>query len=147
MKRAMAAPTVDAGYRIVSDEAAVISGHVTCWNCQTQVPVICMYCQTGFVDGEPMLDFSVSNVTRIDEALRVQLGCWPRYHPVLDRGSASDAFANHCPSCGKAQDDFYLHCQPGSLFFSFQAPIAQELRIHVLRGRIRLSGDEGFEPG
>ncbi len=41
---------------------------------------------------------------------------------------------------------FYLHCQPGGLFFSFQDPVAQELRIHALHGRVRLSGDEGFEP-
>jgi hypothetical protein len=93
-----------------------------------------------------MMDFSVSNVTDIDEALRLQLGPWPKYHPICRRGTAGGTFANHCPGCGKPQDDFYLHCQSGGLFFSFQDPVAQELRVHALRGRVRLSGDEGFEP-
>jgi hypothetical protein len=93
-----------------------------------------------------MLDFSISNVSDLDESLRRQLGRWPRFHPIHRSGSASGPFANHCGSCGKPQDDFYLHCQPGGLFFSFQDPAAQALRIHVLQGCIRLSGDEGFEP-
>jgi hypothetical protein len=138
---------VDPDYRILSDEAVVVSGQVKCWHCQAEAPVICVYCQTGFVDGEAILDFSVSNITAVDAALRVQLQRWPRFHPARRRGTASGVFANHCPSCDKPQDDFYLHCQPGGLFFSFQDPVAQELRIHVLRGRVRLSGDEGFEPG
>ncbi|HTC50767.1 MAG TPA: hypothetical protein VK700_02400 [Steroidobacteraceae bacterium] len=132
-------------YRILSDEAVVVSGRVKCWNCLADVEVICLYCQTGLVDGEPTIDFSVSNVTRIDEALRLQLARWPKYHPLRGRGAES-CFANHCPRCERPQDDFYLHCQPGGLFFSFQDPIAQELQVHALKGPVRLSGDEGFEP-
>jgi hypothetical protein len=133
-------------FRILSDEAAVVSGHIKCWNCQADMEVICLYCQTGFVDGEAMLDFSVSNITEIDESLRLQLARWPKFHPTRGRGAASSAFANHCPGCEKPQDDFYLHCQPGGIFFSFQDPVAEELRIHVLHGLVRFSGDEGFEP-
>jgi hypothetical protein len=147
MEREMTPAIVHAEYRIISDEAVVVSGHVKCWNCQTDVQVICLYCQTGFVDGEAMLDFSVSNITDIDESLRLQLGRWPKFHPIRRRGTVAGAFANHCPGCDKPLDDFYLHCQPGGLFFSFQDPLAQELRIHVLHGRVRMSGDEGFEPG
>src|SRR5580698_6891146 len=135
----------DPKFRILSDEAAVVSGRVQCWNCRTDVEVICLYCQTGFVDGEATLDFSVSNITDVDENLRLQLGRWPKFHPVTRRGSSHGYFANHCPSCQKPQDDFYLHCQPGGIFFSFQDPIAQELRIHALIGLVRLSGDEGYE--
>jgi hypothetical protein len=147
MEREMTPMMADADYRILSDEAVVVSGYVKCWNCRADVQVICLYCQTGFVDGEAMLDFSVSNISDIDESLRLQLRRWPRFHPIRRRGTASGAFANHCPGCDKPQDEFYLHCQPGGLFFSFQDPVAQELRIHALHGRIRLSGDEGFEPG
>ncbi|HEY6456122.1 MAG TPA: hypothetical protein VIY90_12685 [Steroidobacteraceae bacterium] len=147
MEREPTPVIVDADYRILSDEAVVVSGYVKCWNCQADAQVICLYCQSGFVDGEAMLDFSVSNITDIDESLRMQLGRWPKFHPIRRRGTMSGGFANHCPSCNKPQDDFYLHCQPGGPFFSFQDPVAQQLRIHVLQGRIRLSGDEGFEPG
>ncbi len=143
----MAPASIDAVYRIISDEAAVVSGDVHCWNCQARLEVICIYCQTGFVDGEPMLDFSVSNITNIDESLRLQLARWPKFHPPRRQEGAAGAFANHCASCGKLQDDFYLHCQPGGIFFSFQDPRAENLQIHALHGRVRLSGDEGFEPG
>ncbi len=137
---------IDSDFRILSDEAAVVSGRVKCWNCQADVEVICVYCQTGFVDGEAMLDFSVSNVSHIDESLRLQLARWPGFHPMRIRRDSRGPFANHCPGCAKPQDDFYLHCQPGGIFFSFQDPIAQELQIHALQGGVRLSGDEGFEP-
>ncbi|HEY4338752.1 MAG TPA: hypothetical protein VGM97_02285 [Steroidobacteraceae bacterium] len=137
---------LDPVYRIISDEAVVVSGYVKCWHCRADVLVICLYCQSGFVDGEALLDFSISNVSDIDESLRLQLRSWPGFHPIRRRGSASGPYANHCGSCDKPQDDFYLHCQPGGLFFSFQDRAAQTLRIHVLQGYIRLSGDEGFEP-
>jgi hypothetical protein len=137
---------VDPAYRISSDEAVVVSGRVGCWNCRAEIEVICLYCQTGVVEGEATLDFSVSNVTAVDEALQLQLARWPYFHPLCGRVACHGGFANHCPSCDKPQDDFYLHCQPGGIFFSFQDPVAQELRIHALQGLIRCSGDEGFEP-
>jgi hypothetical protein len=136
---------IDSAYRILSDEAAVISGYIRCWNCHTDMEVICLYCQTGLVDGEAILDFSVSNITDIDESLRVQLARWPKFHPTRRRGVHFGGFANHCPCCEKPQDEFYLHCRPGGVFFSFQDPVAP-LQIHALHGVVRFTGDEGFEP-
>jgi hypothetical protein len=133
-------------FRILSDEAAVVSGNVKCWNCRSEIEVICLYCQTGFVDGDAIVDFSVSNVTRIDDSLRLQLARWPRFHRVQNQDGEFGYFANHCPNCDRPQDDFYLHCRPGGIFFSFQNPAAGELRIHALKGLVRFSGDEGFEP-
>ena len=138
--------TVDDDYRILSDEAAVVSGRVKCWKCRADIEVICLYCQTGFVDGEAMVDFSVSNITDVDESLRLQLARWPKFHPVRRRRAVPGDFANHCAQCDRPQDDFYLHCQPGGIFFSFQDPVAQDLQIHALQGLVRFSGDEGFEP-
>lgn len=137
---------IEPDYRIISDEAAVVSGRVKCWSCRADIEVICLYCQTGFVDGEAIPDFSVSNISAIDESLRVQLSRWPKFHPARGRGSRRGCFVNHCSCCDKPQDDYYLHCQPGGLFFSFQGQLAQDLKIHALQGAIRLSGDEGFEP-
>jgi hypothetical protein len=145
MQRERMTTRADSDYRILSDEAVVVSGRVKCWNCLADIDVICVYCQTGLIDGEATVDFSVSNLTRIDEALRLQLARWPKYHPVRRRGGRG-CFANHCPSCERPQDDFYLHCLPGGLFFSFQDPVAEALQIYPLQGPVRLSGDEGFEP-
>jgi hypothetical protein len=136
----------DSAFRILSDEAVVVSGQVRCWHCRATTEVICVYCQSGFVDGEVTLDFSVSNVTAIDEALGLQLARWPKFHLVRRRSGTRGCFANHCPSCEKPQEDFYLHYQPGGIFFGFQGPAAQELKIHALVGLVRLTGDEGFEP-
>jgi hypothetical protein len=141
----MTASMVDPDYGILSDEAIVVSGHVRCCKCQADVEVICLYCQTGFVRGEATFDFSVSNITAIDESLRLQLARWSNFHPIHGSGAGYGGFANHCPSCDTPQGDFDLHCQPGGIFFSFQDPVAQELRIHVLQGRVRFSGDDAFE--
>ena len=65
-------------YRILSDETVVVSGRVKCWHCLAEIEVICLYCQTGFIDGVATANFSVSNVTRIDESLRLQLARWPK---------------------------------------------------------------------
>lgn len=137
---------LDSDYRIVSDEAAVVTGRVKCWKCRADTEVVCLFCQTGLVEGEPTLDFSVSNVTEVDAALRLQLARWPNFHPIRRRGAAGGCFANHCANCGRPQEDFYLHCQPGGIFFSFQDHIAQDLQINALQGLVRFSGDEGFEP-
>jgi hypothetical protein len=136
----------DPRFRVVSDEAVVVSGRIMCWNCRADIEVICLYCQTGFVDGVATFDFSVSNITDIDENLRRQLARWSKFLPVRRGGSHQGYFVNHCPSCEKPQEDFYLHCQPGGVFFSFQDPMVQELIVHALTGLIRCSGDEGFEP-
>jgi len=133
----------DSDYRIVSDEAVVVSGQTRCGHCLAVIEVICLYCQSGFVDGEPALDFSISNVTAIDEALRLQLGRWPHFRPLREESGAR-GFANHCPRCTRVQEDFNLHCQPGGPFFSFQDPLSQNLEIHALQGPVRCSGDEGF---
>jgi hypothetical protein len=141
----MPASMIDPEYAILSDEAVVVSGYVTCWKCHVDVEVICLYCQSGFVRGEATFDFSVSNIRAIDASLRLQLAGWPNFHPMRRSHAGYGGFANHCPSCGTPQDDFYLHCQPGGIFFSFQDPVAQELRIDVLQGRVRFSADEGLE--
>ena len=49
---AMTSPCDAADYRILSDEAVVVSGYVKCWNCKADIEVICLYCQSGFVEGE-----------------------------------------------------------------------------------------------
>jgi hypothetical protein len=145
MQREETMSKAEGDYRILSDEAVVVSGGVKCWHCRADIEVICLYCQTGLVEGEATVDFSISNVTRIDEALRLQLARWPNFHPPRRRGGRG-CFANHCPACQRPQDDFYLHCVPGGLFFSFQDPVAQALTIHALQGTVRLSGDDGYEP-
>jgi hypothetical protein len=145
VKDKMITSTVDPDFGILSDEAMIVSGRVKCWKCEADVTVICLYCQTGFVHGEAMFDFSVSNITDIDQSLRQQLARWSNFHATRRRGSGFGGFANHCPGCNALQDDFYLHGQPGAIFFSFQDP-PQNLQIHALHGLVRLSGDEGFEP-
>ena len=133
-------------YSIVSDEAVVVSGRVRCWKCGAGVEVICLYCQTGLVLGRPLLHFSVSNVTALDERLRAQLARWPQFRLARRGPGAGNLYLNHCPDCGISQDDFFLHCQPEGVFFSFDDRRAAKLAVTALRGLVRLSGDEGFGP-
>ena len=133
-------------YSILSDEALVISGQAPCWKCGTGMEVICIYCQSGLVNGEPLLNFSVSNVTAVDEALRMQLARWPGFHLARRGPGAGSLYLNHCPACGISQDDFFLHCRPEGLFFRFDDSSSARFAVTALAGLVRLSGDEGFEP-
>lgn len=136
---------INSAFSIHSDEAAIVSGRVECWNCTADIEVIGVYCQSGFVRGEPMLDFSVANITDVDNSLRLQLAQWPLFLPIRRLDAGSSVFGNHCPLCGETQADVDLHCHPQGIFFSFEDTRAEELRIHALQGLVRLSGDEGTE--
>ena len=133
-------------YSIVSDEALVLSGHAPCWKCGAECEVICVYCQTGLVQGEPLMHFSVSNVTALDKALQAQLLRWPQFHKAHRGPGAGRLYLNHCPACGISQDDFFLHCQPDGLFFCLDDRTSAKVEVTALAGLVRLSGDEGFAP-
>jgi len=135
-----------AGYTIVSDEAVVVSSRAPCWKCGASIDVICLYCQTGLVHGEPMMSFSVSSITAMDDALRVQLLRWPDFHQASRGPGAGSLYLNHCPACGISQDDFFLHCRPHGAFFRFDDRSAAGFKVTALAGLVRMSGDEGFEP-
>lgn len=133
-------------YSIISDEALVVSGRTRCWKCMADIEVICLYFQTGFVLGEPLMNFSVSNVTAMDYSLRKQLERWPDFRLARRGPGAGQLYLNHCPRCGISQDDFFLHCQPEGLFFSFDDQSTAALSVAALSGLVRLSGDEGTAP-
>ena len=125
----------------------MVSGHVRCWNCQADIEVICLYCQTGFVDGEAMFDFSVSNVTDIDESLRLQLARWPKFPSDTQTWRrTSVVLPIIVQAVRKPRTTSICTASREEYFFSFQDPVAQELQIHALQGLVRFSGDEGFEP-
>ena len=133
-------------YSIVSDEAVVVCGQAPCWKCGAGMEVICLYCQTGLVNGEPLMDFSVSNITAMDPALRRQLARWPNFRPARRGPGAGSLYLNHCPACGISQDDYFLHCLPEGVFFRFDDSTSAQFEVVALAGLVRLSGEEGFEP-
>jgi hypothetical protein len=109
--------------------------------------VICIYGRSG-VDteiGDPIHDFTVLNVWAIDDALRKALQRWPNFRK--DRGQAGDDgnFANCCPHCGVAQEDYLLHSEPGDVFFGIAMGEPAAVEFAPIEGRIQLSGDYGFE--
>ncbi len=130
-------------FTIVSSRAFVACAEVECWRCHTRTEVVCMYCASGEIHGEPYEHFTVSHVTAVDQELRRQLAAWPSFRMAATRDGVT--LVNHCSHCRARQDDYYLHCEPSGAFFSIRHGLTA-VRLMPLRGTIRLTGDEGFEP-
>ncbi|HTX24830.1 MAG TPA: DUF5710 domain-containing protein [Steroidobacteraceae bacterium] len=133
-------------YSIVSERAYVASAQTHCWRCRARIEVICVYCETGLVDGEAYVDFTVSNITAVDDSLRQQLERWPSFRFGYSRSERKRYVANHCARCGVLQGDYYLHCEPAGAFFTLKHARAGRIGLEALTGRVCLNGDQGFEP-
>ena len=136
-----------AQFGITSDEALVASAQAACVECRERLEVICIYCKSG-VDceiGEPMTEFTVSNIWAMDGALTKLLERWPCFRKGTCEDSGQECFANHCPSCGAMQEDYLLHAEPGDVFFGIAPGRPGPVVFTPLEGRIQVSGDYGFE--
>ena len=86
---------------------------VACWKCRSRIEVICIYCESGTVLGEPLSQFTVSSIRAIDSTLARQLAPWRSFREVDSEADQESYFANHCPSCGALHEDMHLHSEPG----------------------------------
>jgi hypothetical protein len=137
---------LDHEYSIVSERAYLASAATRCWRCRTTIEVVCVYCATGTVDGERYEDFSVSNITAIDDDLRRQLEHRPFFRFGYSKAAGGRTLANHCPHCLTLQADYYLHCEPGGAFFTLKGAPTGAIQLESLTGRVCMDGDQGFEP-
>ena len=129
---------------IVSDDASVAATTIPCCRCREPIEVICIYCEGGTASGEALVQFTVTDVLAMDEALARQLARWPGFRRIAGPASDGPRYANHCPHCGAEQDDRDLHTEPGDPFFDIPRAAPGSVRLIPLAGRIRLSGDEHF---
>jgi Domain of unknown function (DUF5710) len=137
----------EAEFGITSDEALVASAQTLCSECHESIEVICIYCESGMDTemGEAVMRFTVSNVWAIDDALAGQLGRWPYFKKVVGADREGDYFANHCAHCGAVQEEYLLHAEPGDVFFGVSRAEPAGVEFTPLVGRVRVSGDYGFE--
>jgi len=131
----------DEEFLIASDAAFVACSRVRCWQCDAQTQVICIFCDSGVVSGNPLEQFTVSQIWKVDDALGAQLGRWPDFHPV----ASGDCFANHCQHCGAVQDDMDLHSEPDQPFFNIPRDESGQVELIPVSAVVRLSGSESFE--
>ena len=113
-------------YSIVSEEAYVAAALTSCWRCHVRTEVICFYCRSGEVQGQRYAQFTVSNVTALAPDLEAQVARWPNFRLGRNAHLGRRYFANHCDSCGALQDDYFLHCEPGGVFFTLTGHAAEE---------------------
>jgi hypothetical protein len=135
----------DEEFTIASSDAYVASATVSCRKCHSNIEVICIHCKSGTASGEPLTQFTVSDIWAMDEALARQLEPWPSFRKSDSPDSRESGFANYCPRCGALQDDQSLHSEPGDPFFSIPRAAPGSIKLTPLAGRIELSGDEHFE--
>jgi hypothetical protein len=133
-------------YSIVSEDACVARTRTSCWRCGSRIEVICIYCQLGWVDGDRYEEFTVSNITAIDETLRRQLDRWPFFRFGYSKVAGGRCLANHCPNCRAHQADYYLHCEPQGAFFTLKGAPVGAIAFERLTGKVCMDGDQGFEP-
>jgi Domain of unknown function (DUF5710) len=133
----------DDRFTIVSDEGYVAAATASCQRCNSNIEVICIYCESGVVSDEPLTRFTVSHIWEIDEELARQLRPWPNFRKAGDPGD--EVFANHCPHCGACYDDMYLHTEPDEPFFDVPHAPPGSIRLTPLAGTVRLNGDEHFQ--
>jgi hypothetical protein len=136
----------DAPFGIVSEEAFVASARSSCVRCGHDIEVVCIYCKSG-VDieiGDPLVDFTVSNIWAIDRVLAKLIQRWPCFRKGVGEDSDEGNFANHCPHCGAMQEDYLLHSEPGDVFFGLAMGTPGGVEFTALEGRVYLSGDYGF---
>lgn len=110
-----------------------------CQHCGVSIPVICVFCEAGNYQGEPLKDFSVINITAMDHVLEGQLSPWPFFR------RSGGVYRNHCPRCLSPQEDLDLHCEPDGVFFHMSAHARRRMSMTRLQGVVRLNGDETFE--
>ena len=127
-------------FTITSTAAYVAAATTACRRCRSPIEVICIHCASGRVSGDALGQFTVSDITAVSDSLARQLARWPNYRPVSEGGY----FANHCPGCGAAQDDMYLHSEPDELFFDIPGAAPGSIELTPLAGSVQLSGDEHF---
>jgi len=66
-------------------------------------------------------EFTVSNVWAMDEGLAEAMRRWNCYRKEGNEESAGgEDFANHCPHCGAAQEDYLLPSERGDVFFGLE---------------------------
>ena len=135
------------GFGIASEEAFVASAQTSCVRCRESIEVICIYCESGADRelGEPLRQFTVSNVWAMDSALAAQIARWRFYARGLGSSAEEDCFTNHCPHCGAAQEDYLLHAEPGDVFFGLSRADPGPVEFTQLEGRVEVSGDYSFE--
>jgi hypothetical protein len=135
----------EATFTIVSSRAYVAATTASCQQCNHNIEVICIHCETGTASDEPLTQFAVSHIWAIDEELERQLRPWPNFRKV---GKPDDEFfANHCPHCDALQEDLYLHTEPDDPFFDIPSAPPGSIRLTPLAGTVQLSGDEHFQVG
>jgi hypothetical protein len=137
----------DAEFGITSDDARVASVRVACSQCHETIEVICICCYSGTDSdsGEPLTEFTLSNIWAMDGALSRQLERWRSFKKGVGAGPGEDYFANHCPHCDAMQEDYLLHAEPGDVFFGIAHTELRTVEFTPLVGRIQLSGDYSFE--
>jgi hypothetical protein len=131
-------------FGIVSEEAFVASAQVSCVECHQLTDVICIYCESGtdVVRGEDMTCFTLSNVWAINQSLAKQLEQWPFYRK--DGGVDDGNFSNYCLSCGAVKEDYWLHAEPGDVFFAVSDSDPGVVTLTPLYGPIQVNGDCSF---
>ena len=135
----------DEEFTITSTTSYIAAAMTSCQRCHSSIEVICIHCESGISSGESLTQFTVSNISAVDDSLARHLRSWPTYRKVTKPGGEADYFANHCSHCGATQDDMYLHSEPDEPFFDIPRATPGTIKLTPLAGTIRLSGDEHFE--
>jgi hypothetical protein len=137
------APSEDEEYSIISNDASVASTTIPCPHCQKTTEIVCVHCLRGTASGQSLEQFTVFDISAVDETLLHELERWPNYHRRTEADGIGD-FANHCTFCGGVIGDIDLHSEPDHIFFDVVHAQEGTITFISLPQTIRLNGSEHF---
>ena len=105
----------------------LVIGEIACWKCKAPTAVAGLLAERTADEDIPCM---VSEVACIDDGVLAFIQSHvPNYRLGYSKMAGESYLANHCPSCGIIQGDFFLHSEPGGPFFPVEPREAAELNI------------------
>lgn len=106
----------------------MIGRKIPCWRCQTKMPVIALLApHVANADGQVCVLGQIEEMP--EEILRFIQQKVPTFRFRTSQMGGSRYFANTCPKCRVISGHFFLHEEPGSVFFPTSEEEAKSLYI------------------
>lgn len=117
---------------IIKPPLYMVGCKVGCWNCNVKFPVISIIA-TSIYDGGCNgggASCVLTNITDLPvELLNYIQSRVPTFKFQYSKTLKKEYFANVCPNCGCMMGDFFLHSEPGAVFFPEDEKQASTLHI------------------
>lgn len=133
---------------IVNPPLYMVGLKIPCWRCEAKMSVICLLAPD--VDDTEDQVCLLTGIEKIpEEILSFIKEKVPTFKLRFSKMAGTKYFANTCPKCSVIYGDFFLHDEPGALFFPENEEQAQSLYIKEIpiSGSVKILANLSFGTG